>query len=106
MSFRGGVSWFVAVVVGEYLDPLAQSFHVASEVHERSQHQLHIVSQLMVDSTTASATLPLCLLVRLFSIFLPPQKEDTIIGQNKSESSSWNTWHMQVLMCGRSSEFN
>jgi hypothetical protein len=22
--------------------------------------------------------------VRLFSIFLPPQKEDTIIGQNKS----------------------
>lgn len=81
MSFRGGVSWFVAVVVGEHLDPLAQSFHVASKVHERSQHQLHIVSQLMVDSTAAA--LPFCLLVRLFSIFLPPQTEDTIIGQNK-----------------------
>ena len=36
MSFRGGVSWFVTVVVGEHLDPLAQSFHVSSEVHERS----------------------------------------------------------------------
>jgi hypothetical protein len=79
MSFRGGVSWFVTVVVGEHLDPLAQSFHVSSEVHERSQHQLHIVSQLMVDSTAAAAALPFCLLVRLFSIFLPPQKEDTII---------------------------
>ena len=63
----GGV--ISAVCVGEVLNPLAERFHLASEVHERSQHQLHIVSQLIVDCSAGYHSF--ALLLSTFAIVLP-----------------------------------
>ena len=70
MIFCGDVGGVIAAVcVSEVLDPLAESFHLVSEVHERSQHQLHIVSQVIVDCSAGYHSF--VLLLSTFAIFLP-----------------------------------
>ena len=70
MIFGGVVGGVIsAVCVGEVLDPLAECFHLASEVHERSQHQLHIVSQLIGDCSASYHSF--ALLLSTFAIVLP-----------------------------------